>query len=118
MVDDERPSGPPRGRGSWTGLHRSGSTRAARPSRADRVAALWQNSELDGVPVDGDTDGLPEPVPAVGEPSGGADAVTSAVAADPPADDDAPADGTPADDLAAGDPFAGDSPVDDPTDVA
>ncbi len=62
MVDDERPSGRPRGRGSWTGLHRSGSTRAARPSRADRVAALWQNSELDGVPAGDDTDGLPEPV--------------------------------------------------------
>jgi hypothetical protein len=64
MVDDERPADPPRGRGSWTGLHRSGSTRAARPSRADRVAALWQNSELDGVPVGDDTDGLPEPVAA------------------------------------------------------
>ena len=82
MVDDERPSGPSRGRGSWTGLHRSGSTRSARPSRADRVAALWQNSELDGTPVGEDTDGLPEPVAASD------DAGLTADSADPESTDD------------------------------
>ncbi len=120
MVDDERPSGRPRGRGSWTGLHRSGSARAARPSRADRVAALWQNSELDGVPASDDTDGLPEPVTpesADAEHSDVPDVSDGAVAAaddapdetgdaDEAPEDDSAVDGTPDEKLADEEPAA------------